>query len=286
MMEDNKIAVLCLVAGEEVQENIAKAQTVEKTPDGRQPNFVAEMIVKREHERNVDKPQEVHEHHDEAPVKSIKEWKRENCVAKPREVLWGQNCIKLIFSWIWPSLDSTFSHLYASFLTPVNSPWPQKPIKLKFIKHLPELAVRMNYVPVIAEHVTCNFLINSIGWLKVFLGLRMGLRHDGHEQKKRDETVSVAIYDFLSIFKWIIVHFLTSPRKKIEYSPRNTQSCSTVTSSKFNFRCRKLPPDILVLDSLNSSDILTRQRQTNETQCHGICTKKRRDYCEFIVNEN
>lgn len=147
----------------------------------------------------------------------------------------------------------------------------------------------MNYPPVIAEHVTYNFLVDGIGRLKVFVRLWMRLRNNNHGEKTRDGTVSFAIYDFWAIFKWIIVNYLTSPEmKKIKNSPRKTQSCSTVTSSKFNFRCRKLPPDILVLDSLHSLDILTRQRQTNETQNQQSLNREKRllrVYCEWKLIE-
>jgi hypothetical protein len=69
------------------------------------------------------------------------------------------------------------------------------------MKHLPELAVRMNYVPIITEHVPYSFLVNCIGRLKVPFGLRVSLRHDDRGEKKRDETVSIGIYDFVSIFE-------------------------------------------------------------------------------------
>ena len=55
------------------------------------------------------------------------------------------------------------------------------------MKHLLELAVWMNYVPVITEHVTYNFLVNSIARLEKNFSRRMRLRND--QEREFDEIV-------------------------------------------------------------------------------------------------
>lgn len=82
MMEDDKIAVFCLVAGEEVQEEIANAKHVEKCANIDAPNFITEILVKCIHEGYVEIPKVRHERHGRVPVKPMfwDEMKYANCV--------------------------------------------------------------------------------------------------------------------------------------------------------------------------------------------------------------
>lgn len=57
-----------------------------------------------------------------------------------------------------------------------------------WLRCIPHAGVRMNYVPVIAEHVTCNFLVNGVARLKVLLGRRMVLGDDDARQQTCDDA--------------------------------------------------------------------------------------------------
>lgn len=129
MVEDNKIAVLCLVAGVEVGEELHDEKRVENYADGAEPLFslaVVHVVVECIRERSEQKHRIKHNRHDGVPIKPISNrGEHVNCV-------------------------------------PNHS-------RRKFMEHLLELAVRMNYVPVITAHVTYNFLVNGIGRRKLLL---------------------------------------------------------------------------------------------------------------------
>lgn len=67
-MEDNEIAVLRLVAGEEVEEEIDDAERVENCADGDAPKLGSEVLVERIHERCVEEQRITHKSHERAPA--------------------------------------------------------------------------------------------------------------------------------------------------------------------------------------------------------------------------
>lgn len=60
----------------------------------------------------------------------------------------------------------------------------------RFMKHLLELAVRMNYVPVIAAHVTCNFAVNGVARFEVLLSLWIFLGDNDQGEQESHECVA------------------------------------------------------------------------------------------------
>lgn len=58
------------------------------------------------------------------------------------------------------------------------------------MKHLPQLAERVNYVPMIAAHVTCNFAVNGIARLEMHFRGRILRRNYDDGEKACDEIAS------------------------------------------------------------------------------------------------
>ena len=72
MMEDNKIAIFRLVAGEKVEKNIEHAKSIEDGADGDAPHTCPEVLVKCKHEWDEKKQYVKHECHERVPVKTRK----------------------------------------------------------------------------------------------------------------------------------------------------------------------------------------------------------------------
>lgn len=71
MMEDNEIAVMSLVAGEEVQDEIDEAERVERLVNGNAPHFRVQISVKCICERYVEEQQIKGQRHERVPIKPI-----------------------------------------------------------------------------------------------------------------------------------------------------------------------------------------------------------------------
>lgn len=144
----------------------------------------------------------------------------------------------------------------------------------KFMEHLPKLAEWMDYEPVITRHVTPGLPANRLGRMKALSGGRVGL--GDHDHGSDASGKSPAPYGTRRSCEQRFANALDNASKCVAISPCKIHLWSIVTSSKFGFRWRTLPPD--VLDPFTSTDMFyyrARKRKLDERRTESDETQSR-----------